>query len=138
MAEMVARAGTIEISDDGGSTYVALAGVDDNTLSISHDTIDKTDFDSNGYKENEYGETVLTLSASINCDEADAGQTKLHTASQNKTKVKVRYRSRVASGGKQWVFDAKLNKFDIAAARNAMVKGSLELESSGAVTFTAQ
>jgi predicted secreted protein len=138
MAEIIARQCTLEVSDDGGSNYFPVAGCDDVSLSIAHDTIDKTDFDSNGMKENEYGESQYTAAGTFNVDEADSGQTKLHTASQNKTKVKARVRSRTASGAKQWVFDAKLNKFDLAHGRNAMVKGSIELLSSGAVVFTVQ
>lgn len=138
MADMLTRLSSVEVSDDGGSNYVAVGGIDAATLSVNHDTIDTTDNDSGGYKSNEYGESQLTVSVAGNADEADAGLNKLHTASQNKTKVKFRVRSRTASGAKQWVCDSKLSKFDVNQDRNNIVKYSVELESSGAPVYTVQ
>lgn len=138
MTDMLTRLTTNEVSSDGGSNYFPIGGIKSSTLSGAHDIIDSTDNDAAGYKSKEYGETELKVSTNGNADEADTGLNMLHTASQNKTKLKFRGRSRVASGAKQFVFDVMVTDFTLDNAANDIVKFSFNLASSGAPVYTNQ
>ena len=136
MGHTKGRSGALAVDDGGG--YDDVGGVTSMSLSTSHDSIDETDFDSNGYKESAYGESQLTLSVTYLRDEADAGQDALRAASSGKTTVAARYRMVVAGGADQVIFTAKVNSLERSNERNADVEESVELESSGAITYSTQ
>ena len=136
MAHTKGRAGALAVDDGGG--FDDVGGITSMSLSESHDSIDETDFDSGGYKESAYGETQLTISVTYLRDEADAGQDALRAASSGKTTVSARYRPTVAGGADQITFTAKVNSLERSNERNADVEETVELESSGSITYNTQ
>jgi predicted secreted protein len=136
MAHTKGRLGQLAVDDGGG--FDTVGGITSMSLSSSHDTIDETDFDSAGYKESAYGETQLTISVTYLRDEADAGQDALRAADSGKTTVSARYRPTVAAGADQITFTAKVNSLERSNERNADVEETVELESSGSITYDTQ
>jgi len=135
MAEFIARGGTLKVSDGSEST---VGGIVSMGLTGTHDMIDKTDFDSSGYKESEYGETQLKISAEVNLNEADAGQAKILTAFRTKATLTVRYRPLDGTGARQYVATGLVTSFNFPNARNAMGKATFEITLSGTITDSTQ
>lgn len=140
MAHQKGRDGTVEVSSDGGSNYFTIGGITEFSIEPSYETIDATDFDSNGAKESDYGEYQYNLSITMQLDESDNGQDKLLTAADPSSPAKYKYRVRTTSGSgfEQYVFDGKITSFPRNNTRNANVEATVEIESSGTVTRSTQ
>lgn len=136
MAETKGRDGSLEVDDGGGLDEVG--ELTDITHSWSIEVIDKTDFDSAGNKEVDYGERQLTISGTCYLDEADAGQDALKAAIEGGTTLDFRYRPNVGVGQKEYEGTCIVSSFEITNSRNAMVEATFELQSSGAVTNGTQ
>ncbi len=137
MTEIIGRNGTFFSSTDGAA-FTQVAGVFSIESSQDQERIDKTDFDSIGHKEGEYGEDSVSYNVQWHRDDSDAGQDIVRTAMQNKTALFLRHRPESASGADQITSRVISTALNITNARNSMVDQTLQAESSGTVTFDTQ
>jgi hypothetical protein len=138
MADTAGRLGKIDVSDDGAA-YVDLGGVKDFSNPFDRDTIETTDFDSAGWKESLAGIGNATVSATMNWDEADAGQIKLLAANQNATPIWFRWRpTGDGSGQKEVIMKCNLTSFESSASVDGVLELSSEAEMTGAPTIQNQ
>lgn len=132
MAHTLGRNGNLTV---GGTD---LGGIVSMSFALSHETADATDFDSVGYKENDYAESQATISIETLRDEADTAQDALRSAASGKTTVSIVYEPYDNAGADRYSFTAHVTSLDVANARGELVTDSWELLSSGSITFDTQ
>lgn len=137
MALTSGRAGKLAVSA-AGVTYTDVGDITNIEYNESHETEDKTTFDSAGYKESGYGETQATLSVTFRRDESDAGQDIIRTSNEAKSAIYYRVRMYENSGANQKTFQGKINGLSNTNARNEVVEQKLDVESTGTITSNTQ
>jgi hypothetical protein len=137
MAHKAGRLGKVAVSA-AGSVYTDVGGVFSAEATTNHDQIDATDFDSLGYKEQQYGETQVSFNVQFHRDEADAGQDIIRTAAQGKSALYIRYRQEETAGAKQITAQVTINSLNDSNARNQLVDQTLDAISTGTPTFDTQ
>lgn len=138
MAASPGRLGTVEVSTDGGTTYLAVGLISDFQFAFPNDPIDTTTFDDQGNKSEDYGESQCVVDVTMNLDESDAGQDALREASDTKVKRDFRVRRVVGAGLREYTFNGVVRNFNTGNSRNAVVSATAQIASSGVVTVAAQ
>lgn len=135
MADVTARIGKIAVSADD-VTYTDLGGLTDYDLTRTDgETIDVTDFDSNGWKEHLVGLAGGSASFTLNWDEADAGQDIVRTANSARTQIYYRIRpAGDASGAVEYIWQGTITSFGISGAVDGKVELSFDVEFTGEAT----
>jgi len=128
MADLQGRVGKLGVSV-AGSTYTDLGGINDMSWSTSRGEIDVSDFDGGGWEENLPGLGSFTISASLNWDEANAGQVILLANNTAGTQLYYRYRpSGDTSSANQVIFRGTLTSFETTQSVDGKVELSMEVK----------
>jgi TP901-1 family phage major tail protein len=137
MADVKGRTAKLAVSTDD-STYYDIGGAKDISFSASRDTIDVTDNDSTGQEHLE-GLPSASLSFTCNYDEADTAFSTLLTSNENGTQIYYRYRPRGdTSTAKEYKFQGTITSFEASGATDGAVEMSVEVESTGSITYGTQ
>ncbi|SRR6266705_2343282 len=94
MGKQLGSNATVEVSTDGGVTFTKAFRVKKASFTPKNNLIDATDNDSNGWKEQLYGDSHADLSFTCNYDPTDSGQAAVINAKITKTTILLRYRPR--------------------------------------------
>lgn len=129
MSCVLGRLGTVEVSNDGGLTYVKMGGLRDATLNISVDELECTSHDSGGAREFFPNYHDITLDFSNLWDDDDAGQSIVLLAMFAKTLFRARFRMQVESGAKEFEAEAFATSLTAASPNDdiASFDGTLRL-----------
>lgn len=130
-------AGTIEVSNDGGSNYYPVTKAFEVSYDDIGDIIDDTTNDDGGYKSEKGGLLQYSLGFSFQYQVSDAnGQGKVRTAARAKTALKWRYRplGNVA-GEEQHVFNG-IPKLTRPAPTGAIIGQTCTTNTSGTIANT--
>jgi len=125
-------------------TFVDIGGIFSGTMSISHDPVDTTNNDDNGFTSAEYGNTTITLSFEARFDPTDTAQGTVRTVAADldgscKVKQAFRVRPIVGSTEDEWSFDGIITSFEMnPCENNEAVNVSIEIQSTGAAIYSAQ
>jgi len=138
MTDVKGRSGVLQVSV-AGSSYTAVGGVKDVSMSFSGATIEVTDFDSAGWQQFLSGNRTMTLSATMNYDEADAGQDIIWTSNHASTTIYYRWRP----GGStstlmQWVSQGIITSLEETQAQDGAAELSMDIQLTGTPTMSAQ
>lgn len=135
MADVRGYDGLLAISTDG-ITYNTIGGVKDLSMTIDQSTFDVTDHDSGVWMEHIVGRKTITMSATMNYDEANTHQeTLLNTAVMNGTLVYFRYRPRGAGSGlKEYLGLGSVTSVEITSPNDGPAEISLELQLTSTLT----
>lgn len=98
MSKIQGRLGRVAISDDGGSIYVDINGIQEATLNGALDEIETTSHDTGTVRTYLQGRRDATIDLSMFWDEADPGQDKVSAAFFGQTVPKLRFRMEEATG----------------------------------------
>jgi hypothetical protein len=79
MAHFHGRLGKVQVSTNGGTTWIDIGGVTDSSLKGTKGKINTSDHDSADFEEYIQGRKDLSIDLTCNYDTADAGQTALIT-----------------------------------------------------------
>jgi hypothetical protein len=124
-------------------TFVEIGGIYSSSMSVSHDAVDTTNNDDAGFTSAEYGNSTVTLSFECRFDPTDTAQGTLRTIAADldgscKVKRAFAIRPIVGSGEDSWSFEGVITKYDVSFNNNEPVNISVEVQSSGAVTYSTQ
>jgi TP901-1 family phage major tail protein len=138
MTKLVGTGSTLDISTDGGSTYVEIANITNIGPTIDQNEIDSTDNDDAGWKSNLAGDKQFTLSVDCFYSEEDPGQDAVMDAIYDGTKPTWRYRTQVGSGKKQKIFTGLVTSVNDPSPHGEAVTFSFEVKSTGTVAKSNQ
>lgn len=130
MADCIAgRLGSLEVSSDGGLTYVRLGLLVDATLNTTTDEIECTSHDSGGVRMYHPNNTEATIDISTRYSDTDTGQSKIIQANFAKTLVRVKFRLQTGSGYRQFESEAFATSLNISSPLDdvSMLDGTLRL-----------
>lgn len=126
------RLAEVEVSGDGGDTWVRLGEVVDATLNITIDELECTSFDSNGQREFQPNFNEQTIDGSLRWCETDVGQNIVANAVFSKTLFMCRFKLIAGEGYKLFqagsAFATSYNA-EASVDDTAMVSFSLRLNS---------
>jgi len=138
MAKKVSRDGTLELSADG-VTYTAIGNILSVGYPKSTEEHDATDYDSGEYTESEKGHSSMSLSVSLNTNEADGGQALLPTAQDSDAAYYWRFRPTAGSGFKEYIFRGRPTGWSASdGAVRDILKATFSVNSTGALTVNTQ
>jgi len=132
MADKSGRLGKLAIAT------VDVAGIKDLSLKVGAKTLDVTDHDSGLYEEFLVGRKNVTISASGNYDEADAGFAACLTALFDGTIVAWRFRPDTAGGLLQYSASGMVTDLEVSAPNEGAQEFTIEIQLTGTVTKAAQ
>lgn len=140
MADLAGRSGLLAISTDGGSTYNSIGGVKEITMTVDQETYDVTDHDSGAWMEHIVGRHTVTMSATLNYDEANTYQEALlATGLMSGTMCYFRYRPNTSSGvAKEYYGQGSVTSVEISSPNDGPAEISLDLQVTGALTRGTQ
>jgi len=126
-----------------GGTFAEIAGIFSGSLSISHDAVDTTNNDDAGFTSAKYGNTTVTLSLEYRFDPTDSAQGTLRTVASDldgscKVQKAFAVRPIVGTGEDSWSFEGIITSYEISYNNNEPVNVSIEVQSTGAVTYNVQ
>jgi hypothetical protein len=129
MTCVLGRLGELEVSNDGGVTFVKLGQLVDATLNISVDELECTSHDSGGAREFEPNYHDITLDFSNRWNDFDAGQSIVLLAIFAKTKFRARFTLQTASGAKEFESEAFATSVTVGSPNDdlASFDGTLRL-----------
>lgn len=129
---------SLEVSDDGGTTWTPVLGRVDMTLNLEKGEIDASHMDSKDWSDFLHGRKSASIDFSLRYIEDDAGQGLLidnYFASQlAETLLDVRFRLRTGSGDREFTAKGFVTSLTITAADEAPSDMNGTLRISGAVT----
>ncbi len=99
------RFAKVELSDDGGLTFVNLGGIVDCNLNINIDELECTTHDSNGVREYIPNHSDFSMDIEANWADGDPGQRMLMLASSSKTRLTFRYYQDVDPGSGKFYWE---------------------------------
>lgn len=132
--------GNIYLSNDGGTTYKAIAAMKDSTLTISQEELEASSFDSNGWMEYIPGLKEWELEAEGIYVLSDASQESLYQALVDASTVKVRLFPKDGTGNKGYEGHAFITSWEVNNAVDDIVTISATFRGTGeiqSVTATA-
>lgn len=130
--------GSIYLSNDGGTTYQAIAAIKDSTLTISQEELEASSFDSNGWMEYIPGLKEWELEAEGIYVLSDAGQDSLYQALVDGDTVTVRLFPKDGTGNNGYEGQAFITSWEVNNAVDDVVTISATLRGTGALqTVTA-
>jgi hypothetical protein len=100
MTCVLGRLGTLNVSNDGGLSYVPLGSLMDATLNISVDELECTNHDSGGAREFVPNYHDITLDFTNHWDDFDPGQNIVLQAMFAKTLLRLQFALQTATGAK--------------------------------------
>jgi hypothetical protein len=131
--------GIVYVSDDGGSTYVALGELKDAELTVQTEMMDATSHASAGFKEVVPGLQSWTATAGTLYISADVAQDKIDAALSGKTKLKFRFDPEGTSTGKdRYSGDGYISNWKMGTPNNDLNVRSLDITGTGALVKSAQ
>jgi len=141
MGDVKGTAATVDVSV-AGSSYTALGGVKDVSISIGHATIDVSDFDQPNWEEHLAGRGNMSLSVTCNYDEADAGQDIVRASCEASPATQIYYRYRPvgsSSGvGMEYIIKGTIDSLDDTSSDGSAAEMSFSVTATGAPTFQTQ
>lgn len=139
MADIKGSAAKLAASSDGVS-YTDVGGVKDISLSHSAGTIDVNDFDQATWDQHLVDRMNAVLNATMNYDEADAGQDLIRTAATTGAQYYFRYRpAGDGSGSKdEIILQGTITSMEDTSADGSPAEMSVSVQSTGAVTYQQQ
>jgi len=124
-------------------TFVDIGGITNISLNVSHNLVDTTNNDDNGFTSNKYGNTTVTLSIEGRFDPSDAAQATLRTVAADldgSCKVVKAFciRPIVGSGEDSWSFEGNVSSFETTGGNDEPVNFTAEIQATGQPTYAAQ
>ena len=125
-----------KISNDGGTTYISVAGQKDTQMSGSGNPIDVSDKTTGGWGAVIQGtrSVTITLSGIANWPDTDGLQL-LRDAWENQTLIDGRFVLNAA--GNNYTGDFSVTQFDLGAAHDGATEYNVTLQNADALTYAA-
>jgi len=112
-----------------GAAWVKPGGQEDTTLTRNKDTVETTDKDSDGWKENIDGFKGWEVSCPMFFEEADSGQVAIQQAFENNDRLQIR----VFDGTSYHTGYSRVTSYEMAAPATDAVKISCSFTGDGAL-----
>jgi len=137
MSEYLGRIATLEVSTDGGTTWLTVGEAKDLALSLPQDLHDATTYSDDIWKVDLRGHRQVTLTYTCQYDKADAGQLALISSYFSGTGIRHRVRPEGnTSTAKEFEFDSNFNSLEISPPTQGISELSVDVQSTGTVTQT--
>lgn len=136
MGKRLGRVGVLEVSEDGGTSWVKVGRVVDATLNANRTEIDASDQDDGANSSWLRGRRDLTIDGTLRYDPTDPGQEILESSFFNddpEPDIKVRWRSKEASGEPEYVADGFVSTWTQARPDEAPQDMTFTIRLSGVV-----
>lgn len=138
MPKIAGRLSTLEISTDGGTTYLEVKGAADMTLNGSTAELTTTSHDSGGFEEYIPGRSDFTIDLSLRHDEADPGQDLLQDSFFSKTVVDWRFRMQVFAGLDEYKVKGFISSLSPAGPNDDVASMDATIRCTGVMTRSSQ
>ncbi|WP_176392021.1 phage tail tube protein [Marininema halotolerans] len=125
--------GKVYVSSDEGTTYQAIAGITDSTLTISQEELEAGSFDSKGWMEYIPGLKEWELETEGLYILADASQESLYQTLVGGSTVKVRLFPKNGVGNKGYEGEAFITSWEVENAVDDLVTVSATFRGSGEI-----
>lgn len=130
--------GFLDISEDGGATFIRFGELRELTLTIEMDPIDVTSHDTAPWREFITGLKQFTGSAEGLYIDPDVGQDAVRSALLGSTELKARFIPKVGSGLPRFDGDILITNYEQSMPNDDADAVSIEIQGNGALTDTAQ
>lgn len=141
MAKRLGRVATLEVSNDGGTTWMKVGRVIDANLNANRAEVDASDQDDGANSSWLRGRRDLTIDGTLRYDPEDQGQQLLeesYFADDPEPDLKVRWRSKEAVGEPEYIADGFVTTWQQSRPDEAPQDVSFTIRLSGAVSHDDQ
>jgi predicted secreted protein len=138
MSKQAGRISTLEVSADGGATYLEVKGASDITLNSSQAELTTTSHDSGQYEEYIPGRKDFTIDLGLRYDETDPGQANMVSAFYSGTVMDFRFRMQVGTGLKQWLVKGFCTSLTPAGPNDDVASMDATIRCTGPLTLQVQ
>lgn len=136
--KVLGRLRTVEVSTDGGTTWLNVGRLTDSTWNGSRAEINATDGDSGDSEEYMAGRANHSLEVTARYDEANEGQQAVEEAFFTGTTIKARWRAKTGVGEKERTADAIVTACSSPSPDGDTTNLSATIRITGAVTRADQ
>lgn len=139
MTEVAGRKGRLHVSDDAGSTWTLVGGVQDMDFTGTMGELEITAHEDGQNRAYIAGKRDIAVSGTLNCEEDDAGQILVHDDFfSTGDGLWGRYRTQEASGAKELEGPIIITEFSKSGPNDDVATTALGFRFSAAPTSTAQ
>ncbi len=138
MSKIQGRLGTLDVSSDGGATWVPVLGAQDISFTGNADELDVSAHDSGIFREYLQGRIDASIDFALWWDEDDPGQGIIKQSYFGALRFDVRFRMQVGSGKDEYKAKCWVTSFSPSSPNDDAASVDVTLRVTGNFTNTSQ